>query len=241
MLVREEPDGAALCVGQASHAWLSGQLARAWAPAPVEEVCLAAEQHDVGMAEWDLTPALDEATGRPVAFMDMMLADHLALWSAAPARLLTQSRHAALLVSLHGTRLYERRDLEAMEAQDAEAVRAYLAAQYALQERLADEVGASESKLRRDQARLFCWDGLSLALCLGWAPYTTPEVDRRTLVLEAAGDGVHTLSPWPFDPPELVVRCEGRLLCEQATSEAGLHDALERAERVELRFTLRPG
>jgi hypothetical protein len=240
MLVCEEPDGAALCVGQASHAWLSGQLARAWAPAPVEEVCLAAEQHDVGMAQWDLTPALDEATGRPVAFMDMALADHLALWSAAPARLFTQSRHAALLVSLHGTRLYERRDLEAMEAQGAEAVRAYLAAQYALQERLAGEVGASESKLRRDQARLFCWDGLSLALCLGWAPYTTPEVDGRTLVLEAAGDGVHTLSPWPFDPPELVVRCEGRLLREQATSEAGLHDALERAERVDLRFTLTP-
>jgi hypothetical protein len=94
--------------------------------------------------------------------------------------------------------------------------------------------------LRRDQARLFCWDGLSLALCLGWAPYTTPEVDGRTLVLEAAGDGVHTLSPWPFDPPELVVRCEGRLLREQATSEVGLHDALERAERVDLRFTLTP-
>jgi hypothetical protein len=241
MLVREEPDGAALCIGQASHAWLSGQFARAWDPAPSEEVCLAATQHDIGMAQWDLTPALDEATGRPVGFMDMALAEHLALWSAAPARLFTQSRHAALLVSLHGTRLYERRDLEAMEAQGAEAVRAYLAAQRALQERLVGEVGASESELRRDQARLFCWDGLSLALCLGWAPYATPQVDGHALNLERTPDDAHILAPWPFALGELTVRCEGRLLRERATTAADLHAALERAERVTLRFALRPG
>ncbi len=241
MLIREQPDGAALCIGQASHAWLSGQLARAWEPTPTEEVCLATQQHDVGMATWDLAPALDEATGRPVAFMDMTLTDHLALWSAAPARMFTQSRHAALLVSLHGSRLYEMRDLDAMEPDGADAVREFLAAQRALQERLAREVGAADDELRRDQARLFCWDGLSLALCLGWAPYTTPEVDGRTLRLEAVGEREHTLTPWPFVVARLTVRCEGRLLRERSASEAGLHDALERAERVDLRFTLRPG
>lgn len=243
MLIIYQADGAALCIGQPSHAWLSGQLARAWAwdPPPGEEVCLAAEQHDVGMAHWDLAPALDEASGRPVGFMDMALADHLALWSAAPARLFTQSRHAALLVSLHGTRLYEKRDLDAMEPGDAGAVREYLAAQRVLQERLASEVGVPWDELRRDQERLFCWDGLSLALCLGWTPYTTPEVDGHALHLEAVGGGVRTLRPWPFAPPELVVRCEGRLLRERSTTEAGLHAALERAERVEPRFALRPG
>ncbi len=239
MLIREQPDGAALCIGQASHAWLSGQLARAWVPAPADEVCLAAEQHDVGMAQWDLTPALDEATGWPVGFMDMALADHLALWSAAPARLFTQSRHAALLVLLHGMRLYELRDLDAMEPAAADAVQEFLAAQRALQERLAGEVGVTWDELRRDQARIFCWDGLSLALCLGWAPYTTSEVDGRLLRLEAVGEGAHVLDPWPFAPPELTVRCEGRLLRERATTEAQLHAALERAERVDLRFVLR--
>ncbi len=243
MLIREQPDGAALCIGQASHAWLSGQLARAWAPQPDEAVCLAADQHDVGMATWDLTPALDDATGRPVGFMGMALTDHLALWSAAPARLFTQSRHAALLVSLHGSRLYELRDLDAMEPAQADAVRDYLTGQRALQERLAREVGVTWDELRRDQARLFCWDGLSLALCLGWAPYTTPEVDGRTLRLEADvdGDGGHSLAPWPFAVAGLTVRCEGRLLVERAASQAGLHEALERAERVDLRFALRPG
>ena len=239
MLVLEQRDGAALCIGQASHAWVSGQLARAWAPKPDEAVCLAAEQHDVGMATWDRRPALDHATGRPVAFMGMALADHLALWSAAPTRLFTQSRHAALLISLHGTRLYEMRDLDAMEPGNGDAVREFLAGQRALQERLAREVGAPDDELRRDQARIFCWDGLSLALCLGWAPYTTPEVDGRTLRLAAVVEGTHVLDPWPFAPPELTVRCEGRLLRERATTEAQLHAALERAERVDLRFALR--
>jgi len=241
VLVREQPGGRALCIGQASHAWLSGQLARAWDPPPDEAVCLAAEQHDVGMAQWDLAPALDEATGRPVSFMDMALGDHLALWRAAPARLFTQSRHAALLVSLHGTKLYGMRDLDALSPPDAAAVHDYLTDQAALQQRLAGEVGAGEDELRRDQARLFAWDGLSLALCLGWAPYTTPEVDGRTLRLEAAGDGEHTLSPWPFGPRRLTVRCEGRLLVERAPTEATLHDALDRAGRVDLRFGLTPG
>jgi len=244
VLVRERSDGAALCIGQSSHAWLSGQLARAWAwePTPEEEVCLAAQQHDVGMGQWDLTPSLDEATGWPVGFMAMALTDHLALLRAAPTRLFTQSRHAALLVSLHGTRLYEMRELDAMAPGDADAVRDYLAEQRALQARLAAEVGAGEAQLRRDQARLFCWDGLSLALCLGWAPHTTPEVDGRTVELRAAGEEVHTLDPWPFAAPEVTVRCEGRLLRERATSEAQLHDALERAQRVDVRFVLRaPG
>lgn len=241
MLVQEQPGGAALCIGQASHAWLSGQLARAWNPAAAEEVCLAAEQHDVGMAQWDLAPPLNEASGWPVGFMDMALAHHLALWRAAPERLFTQSRHAALLVSLHGTKLYELRDLDAMAPRDAAAVRDYLAGQRTLQERLAREVGAGEDELRRDQARLFAWDGLSLALCLGWASYTTPEVDGRTMRLEVAqGGDQHTLSPWPFASSQLAVRCEGRLLRERATSEAALHDALEGAERVDLRFWLRP-
>src|SRR5829696_2077957 len=102
MVVRELPDGA-LAIGQPSHAWLSGQLARAWgnerfgAVWPWEEVCLAAEQHDVGMAGWDLEPELDPETGRPRSFMAMALATHLELWSAAPPACPEPLRGAARL------------------------------------------------------------------------------------------------------------------------------------------------
>ncbi len=59
MVLRRDEHGV-LAIGQASHAWISGQMARAWGNEqfgplePYEEVCLAAEQHDVGMAAWDL-------------------------------------------------------------------------------------------------------------------------------------------------------------------------------------------
>src|SRR6185312_9496068 len=62
VLLRTDSRGV-LAIGQPSHAWISGQLARIWGNArfgavePYEEVCLGAEQHDVGMADWDLAPA----------------------------------------------------------------------------------------------------------------------------------------------------------------------------------------
>jgi hypothetical protein len=56
VLLVDHPQGK-VAVAQPAHAWISGQLARAWgnerfgAVEPLSEVCLAAEQHDVGMAE----------------------------------------------------------------------------------------------------------------------------------------------------------------------------------------------
>ena len=107
MLLRSDGD-AVIVIGQASHAWLSGQLARVWGnpdtgvapPEPYDEVCLAAEQHDVGMSEWDLAPTLDPGTGRPHDFLALPIDIHLRLWTAAPQRMFTQSRYAALLLSL---------------------------------------------------------------------------------------------------------------------------------------------
>ena len=103
MLIRPEGEDAVLCIGQASHAWISGQLARAWAGLTRrEEVCLAAEQHDVAWLDWDSRPERDPATGLPYSFTAIPPATWIALWSPAPARLATQSAYAALLVSMHG-------------------------------------------------------------------------------------------------------------------------------------------
>jgi Protein of unknown function (DUF3891) len=63
MLLRKDGPSV-IAIPQPSHAWLSGQMARAWghahftAPAPHEEVCLAAEQHDIGWQSWEEMPAL---------------------------------------------------------------------------------------------------------------------------------------------------------------------------------------
>jgi hypothetical protein len=243
------PDGdATVAIGQASHAWLSGQLARAWgnerfpAPAPWEEVCLGAEQHDIGMALWDLTPERHPETGLPRQFFELDRRTHLALWTAAPVRMLTQSRYAALLVSLHGTGLYERFPPRTDDPAVAQAIAEYRARQRALQERLAAEVGASPEELRRNQALLATWDSLSLALCRRQGAAEAPNVPARdgpvTIALADAGDH-HTLDPWPLGVDELEVRAEGRRLTEPAPDEAALHVALERAPVHTVRIVLR--
>ena len=221
MLIREEPDGSVLVIGQASHAWLSGQLARAWSPRPSEEVCLAAEQHDVGMAEWDLKPRL-HPSGRPVSFLEMELDEHLALWSAAPDKLLSQSAYAALLVSMHGCALYEGRASLA-------GVAAYLERERERQERLIESLGANREEVARDQRLVAAWDAMSLALCLGWDDY---EVEGVTL---SRG----TAAPWPFAEPELLVRCESRRLTERFDTEAAPHAALAETPVEKLSFDLR--
>src|SRR6185503_15933655 len=107
MLVRPDGEGA-LAIGQLSHSWLSGQLARAWgndrfcAPEPREEIVLGAEQHDIGWALFDLRPRLSADTALPCSFVETNVGEHLEIWETAPDRLLSQSVHAALVVSLHG-------------------------------------------------------------------------------------------------------------------------------------------
>jgi hypothetical protein len=239
------PDGdAVLAIGQASHAWLSGQLARAWgnghfaAPAPFEEVCLGALQHDIGMADWDLRPERHPANGLPRQFFELDRPTHLALWTAAPTRILSQSRYAALLVSLHGTGLYERHPPRTDDPEIVRAVEEYLDGQRALQARLAAEVGAAEDELARNQALLATWDGLSLALCRDLAPET---VDGFALDRVDDAGTAFTLDPWPFGGARLALRVEGRRLTGAPyPDEPALHAALDRAPVLTIGFELRP-
>jgi hypothetical protein len=227
MLLREEGD-AVVCIGQPAHAWLSGQLARAWADRvePWEEVCLAAEQHDIGMADWDVSPDLNPETGLPYSFMEMPLETHLRLWTAAPVRMLAQSRYAALLVSMHGTALYEMRDLARMEPSDADRVQTYLTAQRALQERLGE--GLDRAELRRNQRLIWIWDFVSLGLCLRWEGRSVEGIGLR--------DG--TIEPWPFRDETVTFRTEGRRLEGTFTDEDEMRAALAEAPWVDLRVAL---
>jgi hypothetical protein len=65
-----------IAIPQPSHAWVSGQMARAWgnehfaAPMPYDEVCLVAGQHDIGWLDWEMTPALDAETVPPILLDD---------------------------------------------------------------------------------------------------------------------------------------------------------------------------
>jgi hypothetical protein len=176
--------------------------------------------------------------------MEMPLAEHLRLWRDAPQRLLAQSRYAALLVSMHGSRLYRRRDLEQLEPAQAEAVRAYLRDQQRLREpliaSLADEPLSSAwvkpPLLHRNSQLVWIWDFLSLVICLDWAPRSAreaPTVNGPMDLEIAPGPRPRTavLDPWPFaGAPTLQVHCDARRL------EAGSPWARAPWERLEFEF-----
>ncbi len=260
-MVLRRDDAGLLAVGQASHAWLCGQLARAWgnerfgAVEPLDEVALGAEQHDVGMARWDLEPTRHPDTGLPKSFMEMGARVNAALWSRGPERLVTQSRYAALMAIMHGRRLYEGFDIDGAVAADAEAVTAFQHHAGELQGSLLQALRAdpftaphaTPDRLARNSQLVWTWDIISLALLLDWAPQTleaVPTADGGVMDIafaavpaEGSSDLVHSLDPWPFGAPEVRVHCEGRRLTEGVTDAEALAGA--RWETVE--FTLVPG
>jgi len=244
MLLRREPDRI-VAIGQPAHARVSGQLAGAWGnerfrpPSPRDEVLLAASQHDIGMAAWDAEPDFNAETGLPYGFIEMPVATHLDLWKRAPALALSQSRYVALLVSMHGTALYEMRDLEKLDPADAVDVRAYLDAQRALQAGLRESLGAGDAEVARNQRLIWTWDHLSLAVLLGWAPTTARAVPTAgggaTDVALSAG---LVLDPWPFSEPSVELTCDGRVLDGPFADAAEMRAALAAAPWVQLEFRL---
>jgi len=247
MLVRRDDEGA-LAIGQLSHAWLSGQLARAWgndefpAPDPREEIALGAEQHDIGWALFDLRPGLSAKSGLPRDFLELSVEEHLAIWSDAPDHLLSQSQHAALVVSLHGCSLSELR-ARGNPAQ-LQALTGHIDAERARQSRLRASLGLTEQQTKRTQRQMWAWDGLSLALCSGWDPFTVRDVPARdgltAIELCTSGDGAFTLDPWPFSQPRVEVRCEARRLLAAYEDEREMQRALDASELVTLEFELLP-
>jgi hypothetical protein len=242
MLLRRDGDDV-LAIGQPAHAWVSGQLARAWgneafgAVEPWEEVCLAAEQHDIGMAAWEGRPSFNPETGLPRSFMELTLDEHLGMWSAAAGLVLPQSRYAALLVSMHGTALYELRDLRRMTERDADRVRAFMTTQRALQDRLRASLGADQALVRRNQRLVWTWDSLSLGLLLGWPPYEQKGVPAAGEPVDiSVRDG--TLDPWPLAASRVTLRCEGRRLRGPYPDEEAMRAALATApwETIDLQL-----
>jgi hypothetical protein len=255
MVLRRDRDGV-IAIGQPAHAWLSGQLARAWgnerfgAVEPWEEVCLAAEQHDAGMAAWEQQPTLNPQTGLPRSFMELELDEHLKIWCSAAPLVVPQSRYAALLVSMHGSSLYERRDLARLDPADVERVQAFLAGQRELQGQLLADLradpktaaAAADELVRRNRRLVWTWDSLSLGLLLDWAPFELAAVPvaggEVDIAVRIGTGGAITLDPWPFGAARLTVRCEGRRLAGRFDDDDTMQDALATAPWVTVELEL---
>ena len=260
MLYREVKQGK-IAITQPMHAWLAGQLARAWGNerfgdvVPFEEVCLGAEQHDVGHTPWEQAPMLNPQTGLPYSFLEMPRQLHVQLWSQAARCVLPQGRYAALLVSLHGTRLYQRYDATNDLPENARAVQQYLEQERTFQEELLVSLRSdphyrpytTEEIVERNRQLVGIWDALSLAICFGrtspqsWEQVPT-AMGTTTLTLVPSDDDPTTLmlTPWPFRRQQVTLVYEGRSLTETFSNEAEMRETLAHAPWVTLQTVLFP-
>jgi Protein of unknown function (DUF3891) len=262
MLFREDGE-AAVAIAQPSHAWLSGQLARAWGnerfavPSPREEVCLGAEQHDIGWLEWEAAPTLNPQTGRPHAFMEVGAATHIGLWTRGVRLALAYGHYPALLVSLHAKTIYETYyDFAKAAPAEAARVRAFLAEQDSLRRDLLaalagekrDAADVAPETVERNRLLVAATDRMSLEICWGVrGEKRVPDVPatgggRTELRLRApAGDPASLeLDPWPFAADRVAVLCEGRRLAGRFADEAAMRRALSSAPPAAIAATLRP-
>lgn len=259
MLHRQDPAGL-IVITQPMHAWISGCLARAWGnndfgDAPKEEVCLAAQQHDIGWLLWENAPTLNAKTGYPYNFMELPTTVHLGIWSGAKQLALPFGRYVTLLVSLHGTGLYERfRSWQNAPKSIQEEVQEFLKHEKAFQEKLATSLidepyyapDATPEVIGRNRSLVALWDRISLAVCMrsqheqqfNRVPTATGET---TIALTALDDEFSQIqvSPWPFQQSEVKLVYEGRRLPEQFTDETAMREALVAAEWVTMTTTLR--
>ena len=130
MLFRTEPSGV-LAVSQPAHAWISGQILRAWDECLGESLLLAGEQHDIGWLDWETAPTFNPQTGRPHLFREIGAAVHSPMWRQGVERALAAwGAHVALLISRHGGVIYRRyTDRHRISEADAAAAQTYLETQ----------------------------------------------------------------------------------------------------------------
>lgn len=228
MIMRSPEDGIRLLIPQPSHALLSGQMMAAWGapgfarPDPASEVILAAGQHDIAWLTWETAPTLDSETGLPHAFTKLGAAVHAPMWAQG----VEMARAAwglwpALLISLHGTRIYTQyMDPEHLPSEDQAAIDRNASKEDVLQADWISKLGATPEQVQRNSALVAVTDALSLALCFadpdkaGEAPMADGSTRKMNLI--RTGSSRWALEPWPFRDNSLTLRCEAIRLPAEA-------------------------
>ena len=246
-----------LLISQPAHAWMSGQFARAWGNKsfsrfqPFEQVCFAAEQHDVGFLQWECEPTLNETTGLPFTFEDLPEQLHFDIWRTGISQLRPICPYASLIVSMHFSTLCERYHNPPSDRNDSEcgrylqeqqenreAIIRMLRTDHLLEEALKDLV------LDYHRNLLATWDLLSLQLCRGRSEeFILPQVPiwgggAHDILVRKIGktDNIWQLEPWPFREPLLTTVCEAKLISGRFDDPKKMQEALREADRITLEF-----
>ena len=248
MLYRAETSGS-IAISQLTHAWISGQILRGWNETLGEPLLLAAEQHDIGWMDWEVTPSFNPTTGLPHLFRDVCASVHAPMWISGVERALhAWGAHVALLISRYGGVIYRRwTDRHRIAEADVVAANRYLEMQAPIEAEWAKELGLDAERLKRETMLLALADALSLALCGELkAPLevTAPGADgglQTFRLTELPGHQFDfSLSPWPFRTDVVTVEGEACRLPPEGRfgDEASMRAWLARPERCGFRARL---
>jgi hypothetical protein len=231
MLFRTQPSGS-LAISQLTHAWISGQILRAWGQPLAEPLLLAAEQHDIGWLDWEVAPSFNPETGLPHLFQDVGASTHAPMWQRGVERALgAWGSYVALLISRHGGVIYRRfTDRHRLAEADAAAARHYLEAQAPIEADWAGKLGLDASMLKAHSTLVALVDTLSLALCGELkapldieASVGNGDIEMLHLSERPGHPFEFVLSPWPFavdvidvEGPARPLPAEGRFADEAA-------------------------
>jgi len=251
MIVRKEQDGW-LLINQPTHAWLAGRLAAAWGnadfayPTPRAAVILATHLHDIGWLSTDESPRLGK-DGTPVNFLDATLAETIPIWRLAVRQVAVLDPFAALLVSKHASKIYDRRlERGADPSESRNEIMSLLAEQESfrdeLRSRLVGHVVYNPASHTAPLNYAYRWlrvcDLVSLYLCASDFPKSgeISEVPGRfpdefvSIQYDRPAPFTLTLKPSPFSEPELQFTIQTRLLPYSSfNSQSSFKEMLEQA------------
>ncbi len=234
MIVRKEPDGGLLLIGQTDHSRLVGQLGAHWgnerfaAPAPYDSMARAAAYHDYGWLRYETAPELVAETGETPGFRQVpTTAAQLDSYQWCIDWLTGIDPYAGLIVGMHRTGLWRGRyGTIAYPATPPRplppAIERFAALNEARQEEARRSVDAAA--LWTNYRLLQVWDLLGLYFCcadpvedrIEPVPLSYRDGEKEGVVLTLTPRDRRTVAfePFPFDQRSCQVQLSYRRLPE---------------------------
>lgn len=236
MIVRKEPNGEMLLVGQTDHSRLAGQFGSHWGngtfatPSPYESVARAAHFHDFGYLRYETAPAFNTETGETPNFRDV-LTDQKRLdeyqwcfdWFMGP------DPYSSLIVNMHRTGLWRGRynaiqhPPHAIRQQKPE-VDAFVEKNEKRHAELLAEQGFDPRQVRTNYRLMQVWDLMSLYFSCQEpvvdyiepvpTSYRDKDGEGVRVTLTPIGEHKIAIDPYPFDVSPLRVQLSARRLSQ---------------------------
>jgi hypothetical protein len=230
MIVRKQPNGELLLIGQTDHSRLAGHLAAHWgndkfaAPDPGDSVVRAAAFHDYGWLPYESSPLLNPTTGEPYQFLQLPIGvSQLAAYQWGLDWLAEIDPYAGLIVSMHRTGLWQSRYNMITRPKGyvptslSEEIQAFIKENEGRQER--DRRPWNSKQLWINYRLMQVWDILSLYFCCADSseeqiepvPVNYSDKSGILMTIKPVGPAQVSCVPYPFDVHPLHVQ----LLCKR--------------------------